>query len=139
MSFLLDTNVVSEWMKPSPNPGVVTWLTHVDEDSVFISVVTLTELRYGIERLAMGKRRSDLERWLQGELPLRFDGRILGVNEAVADAGGRIAARSESAGRRMQAMDAYLAATSVVYQLTLVTRNQSDFKAVLQTSLNPWT
>jgi hypothetical protein len=139
MTFLLDTNVVSEWVKPRPNPGVVTWLANVDEDRVFLSVVTLTELRYGIERLAAGSRRRSLEEWLQRELPLRFEGRILPVDEAVADASGRIGARSESAGRPIEAIDAFLAATTEVHSLTLVTRNESDFKAVLKTTLNPWT
>lgn len=139
MSLLLDTNVLSEGMKPQPNAGVVNWLTTVDEDRVYISVVTLTELRYGIERLAAGARRKRLEDWLQRELPLRFDGRILPVDETVADASGRIVARSEAAGRPMEAIDAFLAATAEVHRLTLVTRNQSDFQAVLKTTLNPWT
>lgn len=69
MSFLLDTNVVSEPTKPRPNPGVVVWLAAVDEDDVFLSVITLTELRYGVERLAQGRRRKQLDRWLQQELP----------------------------------------------------------------------
>jgi predicted nucleic acid-binding protein len=138
MSFLLDTNVVSEWVKPKPNSGVVTWLANVDEDRVFLSVVTLTELRYGIERLAAGARRRSLEEWLQRELPIRFEGRILPVDETVADVSGRIAARSESTGRPIEAIDAFLAATAEVHSLTLVTRNESDFKAVLKTTLNPW-
>jgi toxin FitB len=138
MSFLLDTNVVSEWVKPKPNSGVVTWLANVDEDRVFLSVVTLTELRYGIERLAAGARRRSLEEWLQRELPIRFEGRILPVDETVADVSGRIAARSESAGRPIEAIDAFLAATAEVHNLTLVTRNESDFKAVSKATLNPW-
>ena len=139
MSFLLDTNVVSEWVKPQPNAGVASWLANVDEDSVFISVVTLTEIRYGIERMAAGSRRKRLEDWLQGEVPLRFEGRILPIDEAVADASGRVAARGEATGRPIDAIDAFLAATAEVHKLTLVTRNQSDFKAVLKTTLNPWT
>ncbi len=138
MSLLLDTNVVSEAIKPQPNPGVIAWMQTVDEDSVYLSVVTLTELRYGIERLAAGSRRKRLEEWLQRELPLRFDGRILPVDGAIADMAGRMVARSEAAGRPMEAMDALIAATVEVHGLTLVTRNQSDFKAVLKTTLNPW-
>ena len=71
MSFLLDTNVVSEWVKPRPDAGVVAWLAEVDEDRVFVSVITLAELRYGIERMAAGKRRTRLDEWLRTELPLR--------------------------------------------------------------------
>ena len=66
MSFLLDTNVVSEWVRPRPDAGVVAWLAEADEDRVFISVVTLAELRYGIERLTAGQRRRRLDEWLTG-------------------------------------------------------------------------
>jgi toxin FitB len=88
MSFLLDTNVVSEWVKSRPNSGVVSWLAAVDEDRVFISVVTLAELRYGIERMAEGRRRNRLEGGLRNELPTRFEGRAFPVDSSVADARG---------------------------------------------------
>jgi predicted nucleic acid-binding protein len=139
MSFLLDTNVVSEWMKPRPNPGVISWLADVDEDRVFLSVITLTELRYGIERMPPGQRRKRLDEWLQEELPLRFEGRILTIDRAVADACGKVAASSEARGRRMEAMDAFLAATALVHRLTLVTRNTPDFQPAVEGVLNPWT
>ncbi len=138
MSFLLDTNVVSEWVKPQPNPAVIAWLDEVDEDRVFLSVITLTELRYGIERLAPGKRRKRLEDWLEQELPLRFEGRILGIDQTVTNACGELLAEREAAGRPFGAMDAYLAATAQVHRLTLVTRNNSDFKGSVG-CLNPWT
>ncbi|MGH9436127.1 MAG: type II toxin-antitoxin system VapC family toxin [Terriglobia bacterium] len=139
MSFLLDTNVVSEWMKPSPNPGLAGWLAEIDEDRVFLSVVTLTELRYGIDRMAAGRRRKRLNEWLQDELPARFAGRIVPIDRAVADACGKLVVRSEAAGRPIEAMDAYLAATAEVHQLTLVTRNAPHFQPVLRAILNPWT
>lgn len=139
MSFLLDTNVVSEWVKPHPDPGVVAWLAEVDEDRVFLSVVTLTELRYGIERLPAGRRRKRLQEWLEEDLPLRFEGRILAIDGLVADACGKLVARSESLGHRMEVLDAYLAATAELHRLTLVTRNTSDFQPTIQNLLNPWT
>ena len=138
MSFLLDTNVVSEWMKPRPNPGVISWLAEVDEDRVFLSVVTLTELRYGIERMAPGGKRRRLDEWLQDELLLRFEGRILGIDNAVADACGKHVARSEAIGRRMEVMDAFIAATAENYSLTVVTRNTSYFEPLVKGLLNPW-
>ena len=138
MSFLLDTNVVSEWVKPHPNPGVVAWLAEADEDRVFLSVVTLTELRYGIERMPAGQRRKRLEEWLEDDLPLRFEGRILAVDGAVADACGKLVARSEALGRRMEVLDAYIAATAEVHRLTVVTRNTSDFQPTVKSLLNPW-
>ena len=138
MSFLLDTNAVSEWIKPRPNAGLIGWMESADEDRIFISVVSLAELRYGVERMAAGGRRSRLEAWLRDELPLRFEGRILPVDIAVAEAWGKTVSRSEMAGSPIGAMDAFLAATAEIRQLTLVTRNVSDFP-LLKAVLNPWT
>lgn len=138
MGFLLDTNAVSEWVKPRPNPGVIDWMEMADEDRIFISVISLAELRYGVERMAAARRRSQLERWLQDELPLRFESRVLPVDNTVAEAWGRTVSRAEAAGRPIGAMDAFLAATAETHQLTLVTRNVSDFP-LLKAVLNPWT
>ncbi len=138
MSFLLDTNVVSEWVKPQPHRGVITWLAEVDEDTVFLSVVTLAELRRGVDRLPGGRRKERLEVWLCDELPLRFTGRSLGIDDEIADAWGHLVARSEASGRAMSAMDGFIAATAVVHGLTLVTRNVADFRGVLAMIVNPW-
>ena len=138
MNFLLDTNLVSEWIKPHPNAGVVAWLADADEDRVFISVVTLAELRHGVERLAVGQRRKRLDEWLQGELLIRFDARILPVDAAVADAWGRIVAHREALGRPIGAMDAFIAATAQIHNLTLATRNQTDFTSSVDAIVNPW-
>jgi hypothetical protein len=139
VTFLLDTNVVSEWVKPRPDPGVITWLEEADEDRVFLSVVTLAELRYGIERMPAGARRSRLDRWLREEMTLRFEQRILSVDALIAETWGRVAARSQAAGRKMSIMDAFLAATAEVHRLTIVTRNVVDFSALGNSVLNPWT
>jgi predicted nucleic acid-binding protein len=139
VSFLLDTNVVSEWTKPRPNAGLIAWLAQADEDAVFLSVVTFAELRRGIERLAAGARRRQLDQWLRRDLPTRFDGRIIGVDGAIADAWGCVVARSEAGGRIIHAMDALIAATAQVHSLTLVTRNTADFDASVKSLLNPWT
>ena len=138
MSFLLDTNVVSEWVRPRPDAGVVAWLADADEDRVFISVVTLAELRYGIERLTAGQRRRRLDEWLTGELPLRFEGRVLPIDAAIADAWGRLTASREAAGRPIAVVDAFIAATAEVHGLALVTRNVSDFDATVKAVVNPW-
>ncbi len=138
MNFLLDTNAVSEWVKPRPNPGLIRWMESADEDRVFLSVISLAELRYGVERLPVGVRRNRLEQWLRDELPLRFEGRILSVDQRIAEAWGATVSRSAARGRPMGAMDAFLSATAEVHRLTLVTRNVSDFPA-LQAVVNPWT
>lgn len=139
MNFLLDTNVISEWMKPRPNPGVVGWLADVDEDRTFLSVVTLTEIRFGIEHMPAGSRRKRLDEWLSEELPLRFEGRVFPIGPGVADGCGKIVARSEAVGRRMEVMDGFIAATAELHRLTVVTRNTSDFQSIVRSVLNPWT
>lgn len=138
MSYLLDTNVVSEWTKPRPDPGVVAWLDTVDEDRVLLGVVTLAELRRGIARLQPGVRRTRLDEWLRHDLPLRFESRILPIDAAVADAWGEIMASRDALGRPMTAMDAMIAATAMVHDLMLVTRNEADFRPTLELIVNPW-
>lgn len=139
MSFLLDTNVVSEWVKREPDRGVITWLAEVDEDRVFLSVVTLAEIRHGVDRLPRGARRTRLDAWLRDEVPVRFEGRLLTVDEKVADSWGEVVARREVAGQPIGVMDAFIAATAIVHALTLVTRNERDFKGTVEEIVNPWT
>lgn len=139
MSFLLDTNVVSEWVRPRPDKGVISWLAAVDEDRVFLSVITLAELRRGIDRMAVGDRRQRLLEWLQNELPSRFELRILPINGAIADEWGKLVARREASGHPMGVMDAFIAATALVHNFTLVTRNVDDFRLSLDSIVNPWT
>jgi predicted nucleic acid-binding protein len=136
--FLLDTNVISEWVKPRPDPDVVSWLADADEDRTFLSVITLAEIREGIERLANGARRKRLDEWLRHELPLRFDGRIVPVDTTVADAWGKVVARRAALGKSIGIMDAFIAATAEVHDMTLVTRNVEDFKSSVKTIVNPW-
>ncbi len=138
MNFLLDTNVVSEWMKPRPNTGVVEWLANADEDRLFISVATLAELRYGFERLAKGQKRARLEEWLETDLRNRFEGRVVEIDEEVAEAWGRVLTKADEAGRPKGAMDGFLAATAAVHGLTLVTHNGSDFGATGIKIMDPW-
>jgi predicted nucleic acid-binding protein len=138
LSFLLDTNVVSEWVRPRPDENVVAWLAEVDEDQVFMSVVSFAELRRGVELLPAGPRRNRLEDWIPGDLAARFHGRVLDIDRRLADAWGRIMARSQRAGRGLGPMDAFFAATAESHELTLVTRNARDFDSVGIALHNPW-
>lgn len=138
MNFLLDTNVVSEWTKPRPDAGVVAWLAGADEDRIFISVITIAELRHGIERLAPGARRQRLDGWLTNQVPLRFEDRLLAVDAETANAWGRVMAQGQAAGRPPGTMDAFIAATVLRHDMTLVTRNVSDFEALGVRLINPW-
>jgi toxin FitB len=138
VSFLLDTNVVSEWVKPHPDSNVIAWLAEVDEDRVFISVISFAELRRGIERMPAGRRRERLALWLSEELPARFEDRILGIDRQIAEAWGIIMVRGEKAGAPFGSMDAMVAAIAQTHELTLVTRNVKDFRAVGISLLDPW-
>ena len=125
--WLIDTNIVSEWVKPRPDAGIVSWLDAADEDRIFLSVVSLAEIHFGVERLAAGRRRDRLDLWLRDELAARFEGRVVPVDEQVADACGRLLGRARRAGRGLGAMDALIAATCLASDLALATRNIGDF------------
>ncbi len=138
MSFLLDTNVVSEWVKQRPNPYVVSWLAEIDEDRVFLSVASFAEIRHGIELLPAGRRRERLTVWLDDELPTRFEGRILPIDRRTAEVWGVIMARGQKAGVKPGPMDAFFAAAAEAHQLTLVTHNVRDFRGMGIALLDPW-
>lgn len=139
MKYLLDTNVISETIRPVPDPRVMRFLNDADEDSVFLSVVTLAELRFGIERLAAGTKRERLRVWLEQEVPSRFEQRILRIDEGIAAEWGKVMARGERAGRPMNEMDGWIAALCAVHELALVTRNVADFSGFEGDVVNPWT
>lgn len=138
MTWPLDTNVVSEWTRPRPDPAVVAFLTSTEEDFLFLSVITMAELRRAVDRLPAGRRRIALYHWLENDLVLRFDGRILGIDTEVASAWGRIMARAERKGRHPGVMDVWIAAIADVRGLTVVTRNAADFELLVGRIFNPW-
>lgn len=138
MSYLLDTNVVSELVAARPNPGVTAWLDGVEPDQVFLSVITVGELKGGIDKLPDSKRRRQLSNWLNGDLLVRFGERVLPIDVAVALAWGTLVAQTRAAGTPIPAVDSLLAATAAVHGLTLVTRNTGDFEAAGIALHNPW-
>lgn len=135
MSYLLDTNIVSETIKTNPNKSVIAWLDQLPGEALFISVLTLGEIRKGIEALSDKKRREKLRLWLEHELPSWFEGRVLPVDLAVADRWGRLLAE---AGRPLPTIDSLLAATALHYELRLVTRNARDFDYPGLEVINPF-
>lgn len=137
MSHLLDTNVISELIKPQPEPAVLRFIARLDV-TFYLSVITLAELRLGVALLPEGRRRSAFDQWLSVDLPNQFAGRILMVDQTVAQAWGDLTALSERRGTNIKAMDAMLAATSVAHNLILVTRNIRDFAKLDLALLNPW-
>jgi len=136
--FLLDTNIPSEFRNPRPEPRVVEWVDSVAEGSVFISVVTLGEIRKGCELLDPGKRRKELERWLEVEVREWFAGRILPVTDAIAERWGRLEATRQRLGLPLNTADGQIAATALEHGLTVVTRNVNDFRDLGVVVFNPW-
>lgn len=136
MSYLIDTNVLSELRRKNPNPGVITWFTQRPAITLYLSVLTLGEIRKGIEGLGDNERRMVLLDWLETDLPAFFTGRILPVDALVADRWGRLVA---AAGRPLPAIDSLLAATALVHDLVLVTRNSRNFSDLPVQLINPWT
>jgi predicted nucleic acid-binding protein len=134
--YLLDTNCVSELVRPQPDPRVVEWVDATDEAMLYLSVLTLGEIRKGLAALPQGRRRTSLEVWLDVELQARFAGRIVPIDTAIADRWGFIAADSKRKGKALSVIDGLLAATALHHNLTVVSRNAADFPSTQV--LNPW-
>jgi len=135
MSYLLDTNVISETIRPRQHKQVIAWLEQIPAEALFISVLTLGEIRKGIEKLTEKKRREKLRLWLEHELTAWFGRRVLPIDLAVADRWGRLLAEL---GRPVPSIDSLIAATALHHELRLVTRNAKDFDYPGLEVINPW-
>lgn len=135
MRYLLDTNVVSEVIKRRPAPEVQAWLKQVPASALYLSVISLGELRQGVEAAPSGAWKDKLDHWLSAELPEDFAGRILAVDRAVAEQWGRLMA---TAPKTPSVADALIAATALQHGLVIVTRNTQDFKFPGLRAINPW-
>ena len=135
MSYLLDTNVLSELRRKTPDAAVLEWFARRPASTLYLSVLTFGELRKGIEGVLDAKRRMALTDWLETDLPAFFAGRILPVDAQVADRWGRLLS---AAGRPMPAIDSLLAASAALHGLSMVTRNSRDFADLGLDVINPW-
>jgi predicted nucleic acid-binding protein len=136
--FLLDTNVISELVRPRPEPKVTAWIDATDESLLYLSVLTMGEIRRGIASLRDPSRRVGLEAWLDSDLVIRFAHRILPIDHPVADRWGRITAQVAAAKSSLPVINGLLAATAIHHNLTLVTRNTKDVAAAGVPVFNPW-
>lgn len=134
MSYLLDTNVISETIKKSPNEQVLRWLSAIDSRQFSLSVLTVGEIRKGVERLVDESKKQHIIQWLEVDLKKQFDGRLIPIDERVADKWGYICSIIN-----IPAVDALIAASAMVHNLKIVTRNIKDFEKIVGLEIiNPW-
>lgn len=130
----MDTNIISETIKRTPNEAVISWLRGLDRSCCALSVLTLGEIRKGAQKLIESKKKHMIIQWLESDLLNEFSGRIISINQKVADKWGYI-----SSNNNIPVIDGLIAASALVYNLKLVTRNTKDFMAVPGLELiNPW-
>ncbi len=135
MSFLIDTCALSELTRIKPSPLVTEWFDDTPAESLHVSVLSLGEIRSGVERLPDSRRRSRITAWLENELPAWFEARVLPINGEVADEWGRLTARLRNP---LPAIDGLIAATALYHRLTVVTRNEPDLAPAGVAILTPW-
>lgn len=135
MSYLLDTNVLSELVRSKPEPAVMAWVDSVPDDSLYISVLTIGEIRKGVELVTDANRKEKLRVWLEHTLPDWLENRMLAVDEGVAEQWGRMLA---GVNRPAPVIDSLLAATALHHDLRMVTRNTQDFRFSGLEVINPW-
>ena len=137
--YLLDTCTISELVVKQPSPAVLDWFAQHPPDSLYLSVVTIREIAKGIQKMPASRRRSDLEIWLNHDLLVQFQSRIINVDLAIITVWGELTGRLEIQGRRLPTMDSLIAATALQKGFNLVTRNEKDFIATDVTLINPFT
>jgi predicted nucleic acid-binding protein len=139
IGFLLDTNVISELMKPRPNRRVVAWIGATAEELLHLSVLSIGEVRKGIDLLSDDRpKQAALQSWLDHDLRLRFAGRLLSFDDAVAERWGQLEALAKKRRLTLPTIDAQFAATALHHGLTLVTRNVRDIEPTGVPVFNPW-
>lgn len=136
MNYLLDTNVISELVKPTPNQNVLNWVNNSDEEKLYLSVITIGEIRKGVTGIKDPLKQKKISQWLEVELPDYFEDRILNIDIKIADIWGQL--QSKNKAHTLPAIDGLIAATAKTHGLTLVTRNIKDFIHASIQIINPW-
>lgn len=138
MKYLLDTCIISELSKKTPNNKIIRWIKDKHETDLFMSVLTLGEIQKGITKLEDSKKKRELVKWIESDLPQRFEKRILPVTDYVSRKWGEIQGLAEQQGNEMPVIDSLIAATGLTYNLEVITRNTEDMKASGVQLFNPW-
>ena len=138
MNYLLDTCVISEVVKNNPNLNVINWLEKSPEDHLFLSVLTIGEIQKGISKLSDNNRKFFLQNWLQEDLLNRFTNRIIDIDFEIVTQWGALQGKAEAKGIQIPTIDGLIGATAVVHNLTIITRNVSDFEKTGAKIINLW-
>lgn len=138
MRYLLDTNIVSELISKQPNTKVLQFIASLSENDVLLSVVTIGEIKSGIEKLEDSKRKEVLSLWLNDDLLNRFNGRLLTIDLDIMLVWGELIQKNKKTGNTLPIIDSFIAATCISKNLTLITRNESDFNTLDLNIINPF-
>lgn len=138
MKYVLDTNVISEAINKQPNPQVMNWLRSMDSQELYLSVVTVGEIKKGVEKLPESQRKDNIKEWFENDLLIKFEDRVLALDLSVILVWGQLVGELEKKGRKLPALDSLIAATVKYYGYTLVTRNEKDFEGIDITVFNPF-
>ena len=141
MSFILDTNIISEFISKNPNQNVIDYINSIDEEKIYISVITIGEIRFGIERLDKKYQDKKIERlidWLENDLINRFSNRILDIDTSIMIKWGQISSQAQTIGKILPIMDSLIASTCLVKDKILITRNTKDFEQLGIKIINPF-
>ncbi|MCL2661229.1 MAG: type II toxin-antitoxin system VapC family toxin [Acidobacteriaceae bacterium] len=135
---LVDTNVISEPLKPAPDPRVMAWIEAQDVETLFLSAITVAELRFGVAALPPGKRRSIYEDRIEHKVLPVFTGRVLPFDLEATPGYASLMARAKASGRTIHKPDSYIAATAAAHGLIVATRDVTPFEAAGLHVINPW-
>ena len=138
MKYILDTNVISEAINKQPNLQVMNWLRGMDAQDLYLSVVTVGEIKKGVEKLPESHRKQTIKDWFENDLLIKFDGQILTLDLSIILVWGKLVGELEQQGRKLPALDSLIAATAKYYNYTLVTRNEKDIAGIDITIFNPF-
>lgn len=138
MKYILDTNIISELISKKPNKKVIIFLQNISDDDLYLSVVTIGEIKFGIDNLQDSEKKKKLLNWLYNDLFKRFEGKIVDVDSDIMLKWGYLTSTLKKKGKPMPMMDAMIAATSISKNFTLITRNEKDFSNLDLEIINPF-
>jgi len=139
LKYLLDTNIISEFISKKPNPNVIEFIESLDEKDIFLSVITLGEIKFGIQKVKIVEKRERLSAWLNHDLLDRFENRIVDITLDVMLNWGEMNEFLRKTGKPMPIMDSLIASTCLTYDFILITRNEKDFEFCNLNIINPFT